>query len=79
MSIYSPNQKVSNSCPDQLLDSLVRVHLTHGIVFRGTQMDYARLLRTLELEFPDLYIVYKASSVDKLWLKHGNNPEELQP
>ena len=39
--IVYPTQKMSNSSPDQLLDSLVRVHLTHGIIFRGTQMDYA--------------------------------------
>ena len=68
MTVYNKQKPL----PDQeLLDSLTTVSLTHGLILRGTQADFARLQRTLNLEFPDLFLVYKVSSVEKCWIKKG--------
>lgn len=55
----------------ELIDSLQNVSVTHGLVLRGPQVDFLRLLRTLEQELPDLYIVYQTSSTGRLWIKRG--------
>lgn len=56
---------------NELIDSLQKVSVTHGLVLRGPQVDFLRLLRTLEQEIPDLYVVYQTSSVGRLWIKRG--------
>jgi hypothetical protein len=61
----------------ELIDSLQKVSVTHGLVLRGPQVDFLRLLRTLEQELPDLYVVYQTSSVGRLWIKRGE-PEAQQ-
>jgi len=55
----------------ELIDSLQNVSVTHGLVLRGPQVDFLRLLKTLEQELPDLYIVYQTSSTGRLWIKRG--------
>jgi hypothetical protein len=55
----------------ELIDSLQKVSVTHGLVLRGPQVDFLRLLRTLEQDLPDLYVVYQTSSVGRLWIKRG--------
>ena len=67
MTVYS-----SKKSPEkELIDSLQKVSVTHGLVLRGPQVDFLRLLRTLEQEIPDLYIVYQTSSTGRLWIKRG--------
>jgi hypothetical protein len=55
----------------ELIDSLQKVSVTHGLVLRGPQVDFLRLLKTLEQDFPELYIVYQTSSTGHLWIKRG--------
>jgi hypothetical protein len=55
----------------ELIDSLQKVSVTHGLVLRGPQVDFLRLLRTLEQDLPDLYVVYQTSSTGRLWIKRG--------
>lgn len=55
----------------QLIDSLEKTSISHGLIIRSTQADFLRLLQTIEMDFPEIYVVYKADSVGKLWLKHG--------
>jgi len=56
---------------NELIESLKKVSVTHGVVLRGPQSDFLRLLKTLEQELPDLYIVYQTSSTGHLWIKRG--------
>jgi hypothetical protein len=62
----------------ELIDSLQKVSVTHGLVLRGPQVDFLRLLRTLEQDLPDLYVVYQTSSVGRLWIKRGEETEARQ-
>lgn len=62
----------------ELIDSLQKVSVTHGLVLRGPQVDFLRLLRTLEQDLPDLYVVYQTSSVGQLWIKRGEEMETRQ-
>ena len=62
----------------ELIDSLQKVSVTHGLVLRGPQVDFLRLLRTLEQDLPDLYVVYQTSSVGQLWIKRGAETEVRQ-
>lgn len=67
MTVY-PSKK---SPEKELIDSLQKVSVTHGLVLRGSQVDFLRLLKTLEQDFPELYIVYQTSSTGRLWIKRG--------
>jgi hypothetical protein len=55
----------------QLVESLEKTSISHGLIYKATQADALRLQQMIEIEFPQIYIVYKADSVGKLWLKHG--------
>jgi|GEM_PF-2096132 len=57
------------SSEQELIDSLQKVSVTHGLVLRGPQVDFLRLLNTLEQDYPELYIVYQTSSTGRLWIK----------
>lgn len=70
-----PSKKIPEK---ELIDSLQNVSVTHGLVFRGPQVDFLRLLKTLEQELPNLYIVYQTSSTGRLWIKRGEETEARQ-
>ena len=74
MTVY-PSKKTPEK---ELIDSLQKVSVTHGLVLRGPQVDFLRLLKTLEQDFPELYIVYQTSSTGRLWIKRGEE-EVTQP
>jgi predicted metal-dependent RNase len=67
MTVY-PSKKTPEK---ELIDSLQKVSVTHGLVLRGPQVDFLRLLKTLEQELPELYVVYQTSSTGRLWIKRG--------
>jgi hypothetical protein len=55
----------------QLVESLEKTSIAHGLVIKSTQADFLRLLKTIEFDFPGIYVVYKADSIGKLYIKHG--------
>lgn len=55
----------------QLVESLEKTSIAHGLVIKATQADFLRLLKTIDQDFPAIYVVYKADSVGKLYIKHG--------
>lgn len=74
MTVYT-----SKKTPEQeLIDSLQKVSVTHGLVLRGPQVDFLRLLKTLEQDFPELYVVYQTSSTGRLWIKRGEEEVSQQ-
>ena len=74
MTVY-PSKK---SPEKELIDSLQKVSVTHGLVLRGPQVDFLRLLKTLEQELPELYVVYQTSSTGRLWIKRGEEEVSQQ-
>lgn len=62
----------------QLIESLEKTSISHGLVIKATQADFLRLLQTIKLDFIEIYVVYKADSVGKLYIKHGE-PEAQTP
>jgi predicted metal-dependent RNase len=69
MAVYS-----SKKSPEkELIDSLQKVSVTHGLVVRGPQIDFLHLLETLEQDFPELFVVYQTSSTRRLWIKRGED------
>ncbi len=54
----------------QLFESVKKTSLTRALVFKSNQIDFERLLRTLQQDFPDVYVVYKATSGGKLRIVH---------
>jgi len=50
----------------QIVDSAKKVSLTRAVVFKANQIVFERFLRTLELDFPEIYVIYKATSAGRL-------------
>ena len=67
MTVYS----VKKSIESELFESLQKVSVTHGLMLRGPQVDFLLLLKTVEQDFPELYVVYQTSSTGRLWIKRG--------
>ncbi|NLF88842.1 hypothetical protein GX563_08475 [Candidatus Bathyarchaeota archaeon] len=70
--------QTNNNQPSELLDQLTKIKFTHAFVVRGTYAAFSKLEKTLETEFPDLFVVYKANSAGKLFISHSEaKTEEL--
>jgi hypothetical protein len=65
---HSQNLESTNT---DLISSLQNDDVTLGLILRGKLVDTKRLTRTLQLEFPDLFLVYQTVSVGKLFIKKG--------
>lgn len=53
------------------LNTPLKTSVTNALVYLGPEESVRRLLKTLEIDFPEIRIVYKTSSVGKLWIQKG--------
>lgn len=59
----------------QLIDTAKKVSLTRALVFKSDQLAFERLLRTVKFDFPEIFIVYKATSSGKLCIQHESEAQ----
>jgi hypothetical protein len=49
---------------------------TCALVLRMTETEFSRLLKTLEMDFPEAKLIYKTTSPGHLWIMKGE-PKEV--
>jgi hypothetical protein len=59
-------------------EPLKRIPQTCAIVAHMTEKTFVRLLKTIETDFPEVKVRYKAMSPGKLWIMHGEPPRAVK-
>jgi hypothetical protein len=63
---------------DVLAKPLKKISETCALVLRMTETEFSRLLKTLELDFPETKLIYKTTSPGHLWIMRGSPPMEAE-
>lgn len=56
---------------------LKKTRETLAIVGKGTEKEFQRLLRMIELDFPEIHVLYKRMSPAKLFIMVGDPKENV--